>query len=63
MLVLAVLAARVAERVWGRHGSMGRGGGERMGVKVLAGGWSNGLVGTGGSGVSWLERTVLSLVR
>ena len=25
-LVLAVVAARVAERVWGRQGSMGRGG-------------------------------------
>ena len=63
VLVLVVVAARVAERVWGRQGSVGRGGGGRIGVKVLAGGWSNGLVGAGGSGVSWLERIVLSLVR
>ena len=27
VLVLAVFAARVAERVWGRQGSVGRGGG------------------------------------
>ena len=41
VLVLAVVAARVAERVWGRQGSVGRGGGGGIGVKVLAGGWSN----------------------
>ena len=37
VLVLAVVAACVAERVWGRQGSMWRGAGGRMGVKVLAG--------------------------
>ena len=36
VLVLAVVAARVAERVSVRHESMGRGGGEGMGVRVLA---------------------------
>ena len=31
VLVLAVIAARVAERVWGRNGSVGRGVGREWG--------------------------------